>query len=387
MTGVSQWMGSGTAEHADGRVAATRATKQALQGPDLRAVIVFSAHSYEADAVVGGVSDVVGDGVAVIGCTTGGEIADGRAHDASVTVMALGGSSLQATAAHVDDIGVDTADRSRELCLAASAEGGRHRAMVVLVDGYLDARLEFASGAYAALGATTQLIGGGAGDGFTREGARQFHGRSVMTNGAVALGLTSDAPFGVGLGFGYEAVGDPFIVTQVQGQWITTLDHQLALDAYLQRAADAEELPMSMHEFAMASFRHPLGLERGDSIDPVLLVDADQDRRWLRVLRPIPEGAAVRFLSTDSTRMGAAMLDAISDAGARLDGPASGYLVFDCALRWAACGREMTDGFLAAAVQQVAPTPLVGMASYCEIARVRGPSSFHNSSVAVLAMG
>lgn len=38
------------------------------------------------------------------------------------------------------------------------------------------------------------------------------------------------------------------------------------------------------------------------------------------------------------------------DAGKQFDGPASGYLVFDCALRWAVCGREMTDGFLAAAV-------------------------------------
>jgi hypothetical protein len=361
------------------------ASRQALGGRRPKAVLVFAAHTVDADKLLCGIQSVVGD-APVVGCTTAGEIGTGRACYDTVTVVAIGGEGIEATAAFVNDTHLNSMVAAEELCTASqpSASLG-HRAAILLVDGFITAKREFAAGVYAALGASTKVVGGGAGDGLSHTVTRQFCGRTVLERGAVGLGLTCEAPFGTGLGFGFESSGKAAIVTEVDGDSIVKLDHRAALDVYCERVAQGSSLAGNGVDVAIDFFGHPLGLDRGGVTEPVTVIGGDGPTGRIRCGVPVPEGSSVSVLSTNQTLIREASVRAVR-AAAVGPTPPVGFLVFDCALRWASLDEGFSNEVAAAIGAEAAPAVAAGMASYGEIGRTRGPCSFYASSISVLAV-
>ena len=52
----------------------------------------------------------------------------------------------------------------------------------------------------------------------------------------VAVGLTSDAPLGIGVRNGWRKLGEPMLATRSGGDRVDELDDELALDVYPDRS-------------------------------------------------------------------------------------------------------------------------------------------------------
>ncbi len=86
-----RWIAVGQSGEADAWAAGAAATRQALDGGDGRLLVVFCSDSYDPAALLAGIDEASG-GVPLIGCSTAGEIATSGPGDASLVVVALGGT-------------------------------------------------------------------------------------------------------------------------------------------------------------------------------------------------------------------------------------------------------------------------------------------------------
>src|SRR3954471_18797367 len=94
-----RWMGVGQSNDPDPTTAGRAAVQGAIQGPDPQLLIVFSSTAYDLPELLGAIEHD-GQGAALVGCFTAGEIAASNVGDANVVVMALGGPGFSvATAA------------------------------------------------------------------------------------------------------------------------------------------------------------------------------------------------------------------------------------------------------------------------------------------------
>jgi hypothetical protein len=84
----------------------------------------------------------------------------------------------------------------------------------------------------------------------------------------------------------------------------------------------------------------------------------------------------------------AAAADACQDAVDALGGPAPlGMIAFDCESRARLLGAEGMRHEVDRMTGQAGGTPLGGLYTWGEIARVRGINGFHNQTLVVLAVG
>src|SRR2546430_1523564 len=112
---ASRWFAVGSAGESE-REAGLRAADEALVHDDAKLLIAFCSPSYDLPALVRQIRTRSG-GVALIGCTTSGEIATSGPQDASVVVAALGGDGFVIETAVVTGASQDLR--------AAGAHGGR----------------------------------------------------------------------------------------------------------------------------------------------------------------------------------------------------------------------------------------------------------------------
>ena len=140
-------------------------------------------------------------------------------------------------------------DASRDL-RAAGAQAARclisdeerpHRALMLLTDGLAGDQQEIVRGAYGVLGAGVPLVGGCAGDDLRMTKTFQLYDDRVLSNSVLGVGITSDAPLGIGVRHGWRAVGDPMLVTRSNGNRVYTLDDRPALDVYLERLSTQQD--------------------------------------------------------------------------------------------------------------------------------------------------
>src|SRR3954469_16391079 len=116
---TARWMGVGNSADADaftaGRVAAERAS--AGRAPEL--LLVYASTGYDLERLVDGARGCAADGTVIAGCTTLGEVVEGRSHPlmSGVVVAALGGPGLQVRAA----VGHHVSTRRREAGAEAAA--------------------------------------------------------------------------------------------------------------------------------------------------------------------------------------------------------------------------------------------------------------------------
>lgn len=383
-----RWVGVGASAAPDATEAARAATTAALTGDEARLVVVFASDAYDLQALVATVRATSG-GVPLVGCTTAGEIATDGPGDASLVVVALGGSGFTVAASCARDAAAGLRDAGA-LAAACTADLGQraHGVLLLLTDGLAGDQQEIVRGAHSVAGSGIPLVGGCAGDDLRMSRTHQFFDDEVLTDAVIGAAIGSDAPIGIGVRHGWRPVGDPMLVTSSAENRVLELDDRPALDVYLDRLdapAEARADPAAFTRFALT---HPLGLSaRGNEQHVRFIGEADFGDRSLGCIAAVPQGGLAWLMEGDDASVLAATDAACADAHAALGGePALGILAFDCIARRGVLGA----GGIRDEVARVAATgggaPVAGFYTYGEIARTRGTSGFHNQTLVVLAL-
>jgi hypothetical protein len=384
----SRWVGVGRSTGPEAIQAAEQAIGDALQGETPKLVVLFASDALDLKLLVARAYDLAG-GAPLVGCSTAGEIASGGPSDGGVVALAFGGSgftvSTRCTTGLADSPREAGADAASVLSDVADAP---FHVLMLLTDGLAGDQQEVVRGAHSVAGAGVPLVGGCAGDDLRMAATYQFFNGDVLRDAVVVAGIGSEAPLGIGVRHGWEAVGDPMLVTDSGPNRVDTLDDQPALDIYLDRLNAPAETRTDREAFIRFALEHPLGMARRSGEEQVRWIpSADFGSRSLVTSAEVSQGALVRLMAGDIASVLDATDGACSDAVAALGGVAPrGMVVFDCAARRAVLGDEGIAAEIARVEHHAGAAPVAGFYTYGEIARTRGVAGFHNQTLVVLAV-
>ena len=371
-----------------GREAVTSALRGLSEaGVEPRLLVVYASSSYDPDALAASLGAAAGD-VALIGCTTAGEIATAGPGEAGVVVFALGGDgfSVSTAMAEIVDGDLRSAGSTAARCVDA-VDKRASTVLLILSDGLAGDQQEVVRGAYEQVGASIPLVGGCAGDDLRMTTTRQFYGGRAVTGAVVGAAISSDGPIGIGVRHGWRPVGVPMTVTQSDGVVVHTLDDEPALDVYLDRLNAPTEVRNDPEAFTAHAATRPIGLSRRGRDEIRFVATADFEQRTITCFAEVAQGGQCSIMEGDAESVLGATDDACSDALSPLAGTEpKGLMVFDCIARKGVLGGSIVDE-IERVNQSAHGAPVAGFYTYGEIARTTGSSGFHNQTLVVLALG
>jgi hypothetical protein len=383
----SRWIGVGRSSDPDPARAGHEAAQAALEGEDPKLLIVFCSSSYDTPALVEAIGSAAPD-VAMVGCSTAGEIATSGPGESSVVVTALGGDGFSVSTEVARDAPADlrAAGAHAASCIEA-LEPREHRALLLLTDGLAGDQTLIVRGAYSVVGAQVPLVGGCAGDDLKMAHTEQLHGGEVLSGAVVAAAIGSDAPLGIGVRHGWQRVGEPMVVTRSADNRVYELEGRPALDVYFERLDAPEEARRDAGAFVRFAQVHPLGLASRSEEHVRFIGDADFTGRSLGCIAEVPQGSLAWLMEGDDASVLEATDAACADALAALDGnPPLGLLAFDCIARRGVLGDDGIRSEVERVTARGGGAPVAGFYTYGEIARTRGINGFHNQTLVVLAL-
>jgi hypothetical protein len=368
-----------------GRSLGNRLIEKLGRAPD--AAWLFCSPDDGLEEFLQGVNDTVGADV-LVGCTTDGEISSAGLTLSSAVLGGIVCDQIVFHAASVTGLGSLSEERGRELG-EKLPPGVRY--VQVFSDGLTGNGSAILRGLHAGLNSSIPIAGGAAGDAGRFIKTRQFHGRKLLTDSAVAIGFSGDFLVGTGVRSGWLPVGVAKKVTRSEGNIVYELDGQPALEVYRRfLGKHADKLPA-------VGVEYPLGLidESGDvgESDYHLLrapMSVNAEDGSIAFAGEIPEGSSIRLTLGDHSsilqgaRQAAEM--ALEDIGNAV--PAMVFL-YSCMARKIVLG--MRTQLELERVKEVLGIglPVLGFYTYGEYSPVRrgGPSLLHNETATVSVIG
>jgi len=377
-----RWASVGRSAHPDAATAGHEAAHAALEGHDDAGVLlVFASGAYDLDVLAAAIGEIA-IGVPVVGCSSAAEIAPEGPLCGSVCAVALGGEGFSFSVAAVR--GADPRDAGARVAACVGDVAQReHRVLILLADGTGATHSEIVRGAYSVAGAGVPLVGGAAGHPEHRPEAERalLYGGAALRDAVVGVAIGSDAPIGIGVRHGWEAEGEPMLVTRAAAGRVLELDERPAEAAYLER------LGGDAHDDTVLA--HPLALRRRGGEHHVRSIWLDGAPEG-GLHCAAPAGALVWVMRSTTEAVLEAAEAATADAVAALDGAAPCLVLpFDCAARLKFLGGHGSDGAreeLARIAEQAQGAPVAGPYTFGEIARTRGIVGYHQQTLVVLAI-
>jgi hypothetical protein len=299
---------------------------------------------------------------ALIGCTTGGEIAGNEVSDGTIVATAIEFAATEIAVA-VETVAAGRTSFATGEALAAALPRPGLRGLFVLSDGVRVNGTELVRGIQQVLGRDIALTGGLAGDGASFVSTRVGLNANPEPNKVVAAGFYGSAiRLGWGSFGGWNAVGPERLITRSEDNTLFDLDGQPALDLYKHYlGAEAANLPSSALLF-------PLRIFPKDAPEAALVrtvVGIDEGRKAMTFAGSIPEGhvAQVMLGHFDDLIAGA------GNAARQAAIPGAGLAILvSCIGRKLLLGQRTADEVEAVADVLGAPCRLTGFYSYGEIA-------------------
>jgi len=388
--------GVGRSNNPDATKAGTEACKQALNGTNNKAnlIFVFSTVAYDQEKMLKGVKSVSKE-IPLVGCSASGEITAEGPVLKHVAGMAFSSDTINFT------IGVGTgADKDSQKAGAMAAREIKEKAkrkinlIIALTEGLPQNGAAIVKGFQEVFGKSLPIIGGAAGDDFLFQETYQYCNDQVLNGAVIGLGLSGKFSFGVGVRHGWEPVGLPMKVTKAEGAKLIEVNNRPALSIYEDYfGKKAEEL--IKEPIARMAYTYPLGMSVEGSPEFLIrdVVIADE-KGVITCAAEISEGSEIRLMLGDQDKAIQAAKKAAEGVSTQLKGvKPKAIFVFDCMARnkllRARSGEEIS------VVQEILgkEVPLIGFYTYGEIAPlagILGPESFsvwHNETIALLALG
>jgi hypothetical protein len=335
-------------------------------------------------------------GIALIGCTTDGEMSSHIlfAED-SLALVLLSGDNFYAVSGVARSVSTDVAESIRasvndavQRLALRGGNGGAPSLCITMPDGLTVSGSAALNALRAALGDAVPIFGGTAGDQWRFKGTRQFHGTEVLQDSVPFLLFDEGVVFSFGVDTGWRPIGREGRVTHVEGHVVHAIDGQPATAFYREFLGNADMTQLTEYPLAVTAdegrgfyLRAPGGR-------------IDEATGSIQFLGDVPESARVHITTTNRDQILAAtrssfqhaLDDFPKDSGSA--GKPALALCISCAGRKQILGsRTQEEGRIVS--ELLAGVPAVGFYGYGEIARLAkdGISHYHNETFTTLLLG
>jgi hypothetical protein len=318
----------------------------------------------------------------IVGATTGGAAFTERAftnHGVVGAVLAGDDIDVQVALARGLRANLNEAIAAAVKCLKPAY---RMVSPLVLVDAYAcdgEALIE-------TIGKTTPIhwrcFGGFAGDGQTYKGTKVLYNDNAFDDAAVIAAISSkvQARMGVRHGFRVPEGAKAFQVTGAEGKVLKTLDGRPAAEVYREELTRLGVRLRERGNILSQLVRHSLSVKtpfgEGLSIRAPLALGADGS---ISLGGSIAEGSLVRVVDASFEGLIASATKLTEETREQGGGDVQAQLIVDCGIRHLILGDRYEEQLRA--FRGNASNPMLGFASYGEIARYGGSiQGFHNAT-------
>ena len=365
--------------HADSRQAGREASARAVaQSGAPVLTILFTTDSYDLATVLAAVRAEIGDSK-LVGFCCGGIITEEGVQPQGVGACTLAGDFRAATTLQ-EGLSRDPQSVGRQAGTALLGSGIERGTVLALPDGFQANVSEMLRGLYGQLGTNFQYIGGGAGDNLKFFRTYQFTEQG-MASDALAAAVLEDVPISTGIGHGWVPMGDPLVMTRVQGKTVYEIDGMPAFSAYRKRLGG-----ITREEFKTHGMLHPLGFPDvfGQYIirDPLTVNDDES----IQFVTEVPTQAVGAIMDGQVDQLIGTAEEAARRAVSGLDHPAF-LLLFDCISRVLLMGDRFGEEIQAIREAVGKGVPLLGALVFGEIGSYEDIPLFHNKTTVVAVGG
>lgn len=356
--------------------------REQLAGAAPRGGVLWAAIDHDHARLLAAIHDAF-PGLALIGCTTDGELTSREGfHEGSAALLLFAGDDVEFAAGVGERLSEDPGRAGQAAVDAARAGlGAAPRLCLTTPESLTSSADAILAGVQRALGPAVPVFGGTAGDQWRFQRTLQFCGRAVYSDAVPVLLAAGPLKIGHGIASGWRPVGEPAEVVAAEGNHVQRIGEHSALDFYRHY----------LGEHARPSAEYPLMIGAGADARPVLRMPVayDHERGSVTFAGAVPVGARVQLTSATRDELVAAARVALARAAESYPGGApSAGLVFSCAARKQLLGTRVGEEstLLRAALPGL---PLAGFYAYGELAPlVLGqPSEFHNETIIALLLG
>jgi len=367
-----------------------------------RVALLFAGIDHDFDIVLGQIN-AQWPGIALIGCTTDGEMSSNIlfAED-SLALVLLSGDDFHAVSGVARSVSTDVAgsirasanDAARRLAAGGDGDGrgkgGTPRLCITMPDGLTVSGSAALNALRAELGDAVPIFGGTAGDQWRFKGTRQFHGTEVLQDSVPFLLFDDGVVFSFGVDTGWRPIGREGRVSDVTGHVVRAIDGKPATAFYREFLGNADITHLT---------EYPLAVSADDGRGYYLRAPGrtDEAAGAIHFLGDVPDGARVHITTTnrdqilDATRSSFqhALDDFPKDSGeVGGNGKPALALCISCAGRKQILGSR-TQEEARIVNELLGSVPAVGFYGYGEIARLAkgGVSHYHNETFTTLLLG
>jgi hypothetical protein len=337
-------------------------------------------------------------GIALIGCTTDGEMSSHIlfAED-SLALVLLSGDDFHAVSGVARSVSTDVAGSIRASVNDAvhrlagkGGNGGAPSLCITMPDGLTVSGSAALDALRAALGDAVPIFGGTAGDQWRFKGTRQFHGTEVLQDSVPFLLFDEGVVFSCGVDTGWRPIGREGRVTEVDGHVVRAIDGRPATEFYREFLGNADITQLTEYPLAVTADE-----SRGANSYYLRAPGrTDEATGCIHFLGDVPDGARVHITTTnrdqilDATRT--SFQHALGDFPNASEGGGKPALALciSCAGRKQILGSR-TQEEARIVNELLANVPAVGFYGYGEIARLAkdGISHYHNETFTTLLLG
>jgi hypothetical protein len=337
-------------------------------------------------------------GIALIGCTTDGEMSSHIlfAED-SLALVLLSGDDFHAVSGVARSVSTDVAGSIRgsandavQRLAGRGGNGGAPSLCITMPDGLTVSGSAALNALRAALGDAVPIFGGTAGDQWRFKGTKQFHGTEVLQDSVPFLLFDEGVVFSFGVETGWRPIGREGRVTEVDGHVVRAIDGRPATEFYREFLGNADITHLTEYPLAVTADD-----DRGANSYYLRAPGrTDEATGCIHFLGDVPDGARVHITTTnrdqilDATRTSFQhALDEFPKASGGGGKPALA-LCISCAGRKQILGSR-TQEEARIVSELLAGVPAAGFYGYGEIARLAkdGISQYHNETFTTLLLG
>ena len=319
-------------------------------------------------------------GLEVWGGTTSGEFITGEVADGTTTVMLLDPpeGSYQTI---LKDITVDDYHEAAHAAAKEGFERFKNPSFILTTAGAGSYGNQIVDGFKKEVRADTVLVGGLAGDDFTKTGPRVFTNEGISRSGFAALVFDQDRVQVQALATsGWTPIGTVHTVTKSEGNVIHTIDDQPALEILVKFMGVKEDLDKWADVVINIGAEYPLHiLQENDAHVIRAPLFANKEDKSFVCAGDVPVGSKIRFSLPPAYDV---VENVIEESTAKNTNgtEADALVMFSCQLRNLSLGPLISDEIEGVRKSWGGP-PLIGFFCYGEIGTaVNGTHEFHNNT-------
>lgn len=322
-------------------------------------------------------------GLALIGCTTDGEISSNEGFgEGSATLILFASDRVRFAAGVGRNLQADPAAAAREAIAQINCSCNEPiRLCIITPESLTTGANAILGGLHAALAPGIPVLGGTASDQWRFNQTYQFFGGERLTDALPVLALAGDVAYSHGVASGWRPIGDRKPVTRCAQHVVYQIGSMSAVayyQHYLGPHPPAGEYPLAVFD------------ERSGQTYLRAPLTYDPEVGSVSFAGEIPEGAQVQLTSATRDDIIAATRASLAQATCNYKGSSpDAALVFSCAARKQILGTRTGEEALLIRGDLRPDLPTCGFYAYGEFAPLAPgqPSRFHNETIVTLLLG